>query len=279
MNKTEFKQFFEPYAKNVDKADSQYFWKLSDHIIQEIIKQNIPATSNPNQVILDAGGGTGRWIIKLSKIFDHQFVLYDLSEDMLFKARKNIKEARIENKVKIIQGDLIDMSQISDESVDHVVSIYSPISFVEKRKKMVREIHRILKKGGRLIIMGHSYHNAIASKINNYAALAEELKKLEVDYLVKWAPYVPELHVFSRESMESLLKKANFRLIKSYGVPIFAQPGIEDFDPSNNKKSLISKTLEEKPEFFESVFKLEMKYNSVQELVNRGVNIFTVVEK
>ena len=65
---------------------------------------------------------------------------------------------------------------------------------------------------------------------------------------------------------------------KTYGVPVFVQPGSEDFDPENRKKSKISKYLEDK-DFFEKIFDLEMKYNSQPSIVNRGMNILAVAFK
>lgn len=278
MNQKEFKDFFEPYAKNVDNANSLAFWKLSDGLIMQIIKNNIPAPLSDKELILDAGGGTGRWICDLSKIYNTDFILYDLSEDMLEVAKRNIKKKNIENRVKVFNGSLIDMREISDNSVDYVVSVYSPISFVYQKEKAVGELFRILKKGGRMIIMGHGYYNAIASKINNYTAPANELESLLTESMVKWGSHVPKLNVFSQESMEKMLEDAGFKVISTYGVPVFVQPGPEDWDLNNSKKSRISTALQEKS-FFDEVFEIEMKYNHNPKISNRGMNIFTVVEK
>lgn len=278
MNREEFVSFFKPYAKNVDKANTLGFWQLSDALITTIIKRHITTDLSAESRIMDAGGGTGRWITELAAIYKSRFVLYDLSEDMLEQARVNIRGANLQDRVEVVQGDLVDMSAIEDESIDHIVSIYSPLSFVEEKEKAVAQLYRKLKKGGVLIIMGHGYYNAIASKVNNYGAPAEELKILDNEMFVKWAPYVPTLNVFSKESMESLLQGAGFSSVATYGVPIFAQPGPEDFDPTNTQKSRISQALEN-PDFFEAVFNLEMKHNARPEAANRGVNIFSVARK
>jgi len=65
---------------------------------------------------------------------------------------------------------------------------------------------------------------------------------------------------------------------KTYGVPVLVQPGPEDFDPENIKKSRISNALE-KEIFFKKVFELEMKYNNHPTVVNRGMNMFAVAIK
>ncbi|PIY89145.1 MAG: hypothetical protein COY74_06620, partial [Nitrosopumilales archaeon CG_4_10_14_0_8_um_filter_34_8] len=68
-------------------------------------------------------------------------------------------------------------------------------------------------------------------------------------------------------------------VLKTYGIPVFIQPGPEDFDSSNKQKSEVSSKLKNDPEFYKSVFQLEMKYNSQDSIVNRGMNLFTVVKK
>jgi len=167
------------------------------------------------------------------------------------------------------------MEKVESDSVDYIVSIYSPISFIYEKREAFSEMYRVLKKGGKIIIMGHGLHNAISSKINNFCAESAELERLSEDKMVKWGEHVPELNVFSKEILEGDLKNAGFYPDKTYGVPVFAQSGPEDFDPENIKKSRISSALD-KQEFFDKVFEIEMKYNSDAMIVNRGMNIFSV---
>jgi ubiquinone/menaquinone biosynthesis C-methylase UbiE len=275
MDEKEFKNFFESYAKNVDNANNQHFWKLSDEIIAEVIRKNIPQDLTPRNIILDAGGGTGRWICYLSKIYKSNFILYDLSSDMLKKAEVNIAQAQIGDRVRVVQGDMTNMADIKTSSIDHIVSIYSPISFIYNKETAANEMYRVLKKDGKLIIMGHGYFNAIYSKINNYLAPAEELDDLEKSHMVKWGEKVPRLNTFSKESMEKMLIDAGFEIITTYGIPVFIQPGPEDFDSKNKKISRVSTALQD-PVFFRQIFDLEMKYNSLPTIINRGMNICSV---
>lgn len=279
MDDIAFKNFFEPYSKNVDQVDTNSaFWKLSDKIIFEIIKQNILVNTSKDTVLFDAGGGTGRWIVKMSKNTDIPFILYDRSTDMLEKAKSNIEEANIQDRVRIMHGDLTDIKEQKTESVDYIVSIYSPISFIYDNKKAFSEMFRILKKGGKILIMGHGYYNALFSKINNYNAPKEELQRLHDAYRVKWAPHVPELITYSKESMELNLMDAGFTIGKTFGIPIFVQPGPEDFNPANEGVSRISKYLEDVNNF-NQIFEIEMASNSLPTVANRGMNIFTLAIK
>ena len=277
MTKEEFTLFFKNYAQNVDKANQQNFWKLSDALILEIIRRNIPDPGE-NGLILDAGGGTARWAILLSAVYCARFTVFDLSTDMLKKARENVLREHLEERITLQQGDLTDMHGIADRSVNHIISIYSPISFIAEKEKMAKELYRILRPGGKALVMGHGYYNAIASKINNYHAGAEELRLLEHEKLVKWSQNVPTLNVFSKESMEQLFSKVGFTPSRAFGIPVFVQPGAEDFDPENKLQSPISKALQDEA-FFNVIFNIEMMHNAEPSVVNRGINIFTLIEK
>jgi len=278
MNQKEFKNFFASYAQNVDNANKLMFWKLSDKIIMEIIKKHISIDAPQNSIIFDAGGGTGRWICDLAKIYQTNFALYDLSEDMLKQAENNIREAGMEKRVKIMQGDMTEISAVPTASMDYIISIYNPISFIEEKEKAVSELFRILKKGGVIMIMGQGYFNAVVSKINNYLVGYDELRAIVSEYQIKWNDAVPKLNIFSQESMELLLANAGFVPISTYGVPCFVQPGVEDFEPTNSQKSRVSKALED-GKFFNTIFDVEMRFNSRKTVVNRGMNIFSVAKK
>lgn len=271
--------FFEGYSKNVDNADSCFFWKLSDRVILKIIIKYINPGVSKDAVILDAGGGTGRWIQMLSKIYKSKFVLYDKYEDMLNMARGKKTLSKISNRLQIIKGDIQNMKQIKSNSVDYLVSIYSPISFVEKPTLFFDEIKRILKRDGIGLVMGQGYYNAIASKINNYQDEATNLNKLEKDAKVKWSASLAPLHVFSKESLEKLATNSRLTVLKTYGIPVFIQPGPEDFDSGNKQRSRVSSKLEKDSKFFEEIFRIEMKYNSQESIVNRGMNLLTVFKK
>ncbi len=279
MVKNLFKKFFQDYSKNVDNANNQFFWRLSDDIILSIITKHIKNSPSKKAVILDAGGGTGRWIGIMSKKFNSKFILYDLSSDMLNMAKNKKDLECLKDRLEIVQGDIQNMFKIKSSSVDYVTSIYNPVSFVENPILFFKEIKRILKKGGIAVVMGQGFTNAIASKINNYLAEAKELTVLDKEEKVKWNPNLAALNVFSKESIENLANKAGLKLINTYGIPVFLQPGPEDFDSENKQRSRVSTKLEADNKFYKAVYKLEMKYNSKNTMVDRGMNLMVVVQK
>lgn len=278
MDTRNHESFFCGYAQNVDRAREQGFWRLSDSLILEIIRKILPPDAVQGGVILDAGGGTGRWIVELGREYDATFFLYDLSRAMLEKARENMLQANMGDRVVIFNGDLCSMDVLLENSVNHAISLYSPLSFIDTPHLAIAELYRVIKPGGRLVLMVQGYYNAIASKINNFRAPSDELLKLEQTEVVAWTPNVPTLRVFSEERIKQLLMEAGFGIVGMYGVPVFTQPGAEDFDPQNRLRSPISQALEDET-FFRAVVRVEMKHNSRPGMANRGVNLVAVVEK
>lgn len=273
ISRKEFKDFYKEYSKNVDQFDEAYFWKLSDAIIKTILLKEIKKSRN--LYILDAGGGTARWSILLSKEINAKYLVYDLSEDMLKKARFNIKKANKEQLIKVKKGDLENMSDIQDSTFDYIITIYNTLSFITNVEKALSEMYRVLKLSGKLMIMGQGKFNAIAEKINSLHYSENDLDLVINEDKVKWKESVPMLNVFSKESLERFLRRAGFDVLRSYGIPIFTVPGSEDFTFPYEKISEISKALENQ-EFFDKVLEIEMKFNDIPSLVNRGMNIMSV---
>lgn len=191
---------------------------------------------------------------------------------MIEKAKQNIKTAKLEDRVQVIQGDLCNMQDVANGSVDFVFSNYGVVSFIHTPQSMFNELFRVLKHNGKCTVMGHGYFNALYSKACNIGVSADELRDMFKDATVKWAPHVPQLRTYSLEHFEVLMKNAGFDYEKAYGVPCILQPGSEDFDPENKLQSRISKLLLDKG-FFQEALAVEREINDNPSVVNRGVNI------
>jgi len=106
-------------------------------------------------LVLDAGGGPGRYTTELAKK-GYQMVLLDITPELLEKAKRNIKRFGIRKNVKeIVQGSITDLIMFDDESFDAVLCLGGPLSHVkgeQNRKKAVEELTRIAKKEAPIFI-------------------------------------------------------------------------------------------------------------------------------
>lgn len=108
----------------------------------------------PSGLVLDAGGGPGRYSIELARR-NCEVVLFDLSPKCLALAEKKIARAHVGDKVRrIVEGSITDLSMFGDEEFDGVICLGPLSHLVEKpdREKAADEIVRVAKDGAPLFI-------------------------------------------------------------------------------------------------------------------------------
>ncbi|MCK9592466.1 MAG: class I SAM-dependent methyltransferase [Methanoregula sp.] len=115
--------------------------------------------SSDKDLILDAGCGTGRTTIELSKVSKNgQIVALDLfdpkSTDMSRKdlLEKNLKIAGITDRVRIVKGDVLNQ-EFHDNTFDTVTSTLLLNNLGKAKLTGLKELFRVLKPGGKLLIV------------------------------------------------------------------------------------------------------------------------------
>lgn len=108
-------------------------------------------------LVLDAGGGPGRYTIELAKR-GYDMVLLDLVE-MLELAKRRTGRMGVSRKVKrFVQGSIEDLSIFADESFDAVLCLGGPLCHLlnaERREKAASELVRVAKRGRSDLHLGH----------------------------------------------------------------------------------------------------------------------------
>ena len=103
------------------------------------------------QVVLDLGSGAGIDVLLASRRVGQtgKVIGLDMTPEMIEKGRKNAKEAGADN-IEFRQGHLETMP-VEDGSIDWVIS-NCVINLSPNKDQVFREIHRVLKPGGRLLV-------------------------------------------------------------------------------------------------------------------------------
>ena len=109
---------------------------------------------NPKK-ILDVATGTADVAIMSAKMLQPEKIIgIDISEGMLEGGRKKIKKASLEQIIELRQGDS-ETINFPEHSFDAVTVSFGVRNF-ENLEKGLKEIYRVLKPGGRLVILEFS---------------------------------------------------------------------------------------------------------------------------
>ncbi|NNF02775.1 MAG: bifunctional demethylmenaquinone methyltransferase/2-methoxy-6-polyprenyl-1,4-benzoquinol methylase UbiE [Bacteroidia bacterium] len=106
---------------------------------------------NNCQQILDIATGTGDLAIAISKIANTHITGVDISNKMLAVGREKILNLGLEKRIELVNGDSENL-QYKDNSFDAVCVAFGVRNF-EDLEKGLNEMHRVLKPGGKCVIL------------------------------------------------------------------------------------------------------------------------------
>lgn len=129
--------------------------------------------------VADFGSGTGVFTLQMAKIVGDKGKVYAI--DVLKEALESIRgRASLENilNIEAIRGNLevAGGSKISESSVD-LVLMANMLFQSKKRVDIFKEANRILKKGGRVVIIDWLPEKAITTKSGGWAVSEMEAEK------------------------------------------------------------------------------------------------------
>lgn len=153
LNEAKISRHYDLWSKIYDHTFGRLLVARQRRAIAELHLQ-------PGDRVLDLGIGTGMTLQHYPR--DIEVVGLDLSAGMLQQARQKIRERSL-NHVHLIQGDALS-TPFADGSFDHIL-ITHVITVVSDPLKLLNEAARLLKPGGRVVILNHfqSGHRAIAA--------------------------------------------------------------------------------------------------------------------
>lgn len=227
------RKFYDNIAdKEWDRLVCDAYHRLEFIVTNHFLDKYLPK----NGLILDAGGGPGRYTIELAKK-GYEVVLLDLSSECLKKAVREIDKAGIKGKViKIVEGSITDLSEFPTENFDAVLCLGTLSHLIEKRERNMAasELVRVAKKTAfiftsvislygvfrtilqslpnssitpsRKLIFSQGIHKASESFTNAYFFHPTELRELFENYGVE------TLEMATCEGLSSHLKEETNRI-------------------------------------------------------------------
>lgn len=195
-------------------------------------------------LILDAGGGPGRYTFELAKL-GYDVVLLDITPENLEFAKRKIKREKLENRVReLIEGSITDLSMFSDDTFDAVLCLGDPLSHVKgekQRGKAVSELVRVVKKNAPIFVSVFGKFGCLSLGPANWPReieMTEHFRRLYTkgdDYHWRGKYYA---HFFTPEELRRTFTRDDFEIIEMVGLEGLATPHIKAINKlAENKKA------------------------------------------
>lgn len=167
------KNHYSEYGRNEwERLTRHPYRRLEFDTTMHFLKKHLPRKG----VILDAGGGPGRYTIELAKR-GYDIVLLDLTPRLLDIARDQIKKAKVESQVKqIIEGSVDDLSMFDDDTFDAVICLGGALGHLvlqKHRQNAADELVRVARNNAPIFI---SVIGRLAVLMNTIVYLWPELE-------------------------------------------------------------------------------------------------------
>ena len=187
------------FSRNAVGWDNIRKLHISEEKVETALREMVG--DQPVDSLLDLGTGTGRLLQLFESIYRHGMGI-DASREMLAVARANLEKSGIA-KASIRQGDIFNLP-LENGGYD-LVTIHQVLHYLEDPHLAISEAARMLRPGGRLVIVDFAPHG---------------IETLRGEHL----------HArlgFSHEMMAELLEKAGLDVIKT-----------RDLEPENGAEAL-----------------------------------------
>ena len=149
--KEQVAQMFDSISQRYDFLNHMLSMNIDKGWRKKVVK--IAKAESPKQ-ILDVATGTGDLAIALTKANPESIMGIDISNGMLEVGRKKIKEKGLNEIITLQQADSEDLP-FADNTFD-VVSVAFGVRNFENLEKGMSEIRRVLKPGGKALVLEFS---------------------------------------------------------------------------------------------------------------------------
>jgi len=254
-------KYHDEKSKTYDKSYNEPFWRFYNDITWSYIEKCLPKDID-NSLVLDAGGGTGLWSIKIAKM-GYNVILSDISSGMLKIAEEKIKDQNLSGKIKIVKCDITNMNEFKDNTFDLTIAEGDPVSYCSNPDQAISEIARVTKKGCYITV-------SVDNKFTWFKRSIEKGDYKEAERIMKTGiakmptedgNYYPAF-TFTIEELSEIFEKNNIDIIEKIGKPVFTS------SQDTNDEEKYRKHLE-----------IELKYSNQDSFAGFGGHIAIVGKK
>jgi len=177
----------------------------------------------PQGLVLDAGGGPGRYTVELARR-GYDMTLLDFTPANLDFARRRVARLGLKRRVQdFVEGSIVDLSRYPDETFDAVICTGGPLSHVldpADRQRAVSELARVTKRGAPLFV-------SVMSRLSVLVVVLQisqlELELPHFKLLLETGDYFggygfTASHFFLPEELRDLFTRPELELLEMVGL-------------------------------------------------------------
>ncbi|AUC14070.1 bifunctional demethylmenaquinone methyltransferase/2-methoxy-6-polyprenyl-1,4-benzoquinol methylase [Tenacibaculum sp. SZ-18] len=146
--KEQVAQMFDTISKNYDGLNRVISLGIDVSWRKKVVK--LVSENNPKQ-ILDIATGTGDLAMMMAQLNPDKIIGLDISAGMLEVGKEKINKANLSDKIEMVVGDSENIP-FENNTFDAITVSFGVRNF-ENLDKGLQEIHRVLKPGGKFVVL------------------------------------------------------------------------------------------------------------------------------
>jgi 2-polyprenyl-3-methyl-5-hydroxy-6-metoxy-1,4-benzoquinol methylase len=219
--------FFDAYGEREwDRHDAGPGPRVSFRLHCQLLAEYV----QPDDLVLDAGAGPGRFTIELARLGARVHV-GDLSENQLRLNRQHVQDAGVADSVVATERlDICDLSRLATATFDVVVCYGGPLSYVRDRAPdALAELVRVTRPGGHVLLSVMSTAGSMRAFL---PAVLDEHRRYGPDHtermitsgdLERDTNHGNEVHMFRWSELEALCA-AHGQIVRAAAANYFSSP-------------------------------------------------------
>jgi SAM-dependent methyltransferase len=248
------------YNRGAEQEDQA---EKSSSLRVELPREFIKRYLKPSDAVLDAGGGTGINAILMAQRCQ-AVTLVDISPKILARATANIREAGLQGKIELVEGDITDLQRFRDGEFSFILCVGDSISYsLNRGEQALRELVRVAQKGSILIIGCDSKYGFMRLYLSQ-GDLDEVLSIQRTNETT--CGMGPRTHVYTIGEMRDLIERAGCEVLEIASTPTFSD--------TVDRSPFLSD-----PEAWRKLKALELEICTTPELLGSGHHLLFVARK